>query len=198
MFRIGVTNALMEANCFDVIAEGASKSDAITIAKEHAPDLIILDLSIPGGGVEAALDILGSPTTSKILFLTVSDAESDVLSCLQAGALGYVLKGVSSFDLINLANAACRGEIAVTPSLAGRLVSSMRNKTAAKTSNSRDNDLTPREAEILELVTKGKTNKEVARVLDLTEKTVKHYMTNIMLKLGVRNRVEAALVNRSK
>jgi DNA-binding NarL/FixJ family response regulator len=188
----------MEAGCLEVVAEGASRADAITIAKEHAPDLIILDVSIPGGGVEAALEILRSPTTSKILFLTVSDAESDVLSCLQAGALGYVLKGVSGSDLVNLANAACRGEIVVTPSLAGRLISSMRKGTAAKTSSSRDKDLTPREEEILELVTKGKTNKEVARALDLTEKTVKHYMTNIMLKLGVRNRVEATLIQRSK
>jgi DNA-binding NarL/FixJ family response regulator len=121
-----------------------------------------------------------------------------VLACLQAGALGYVLKGVSGSDLVNLVNAVCRGEIVVTPSLAGRLISSMRKGAATKTPNSREKDLTPREEEILQLVTKGKTNKEVARALELTEKTVKHYMTNIMLKLGVRNRVEATLIQRSK
>jgi two-component system nitrate/nitrite response regulator NarL len=193
LFRAGVVQALMEASCFDVIAEGASKADAIAIVKQHSPDLIVLDVSIPGGGIEAASEIRMASPATKLLFLTVSDAESDVLACLQAGALGYVLKGLSGSDLVNMANAVFRGETIVTPSLAGRLLTSMHKRKDNKTTTYRDN-LTPREEEILEWVTQGKTNKEVARALDLTEKTVKHYMTNIMLKLGVRNRVEAALV----
>jgi DNA-binding NarL/FixJ family response regulator len=198
LFRGGVTQALMEASCFEVIAEGASKSDAVAIAHQHHPDLIILEVSIPGGGVDAAVEILKDAATSKILFLTTSDAESDVLSCLQAGALGYVLKGASGADLINMANAVCRGEIVVTPSLAGRLLTAMNKRPSIKTPTGRDTNLTPREEEIFELVTRGKTNKEVARELNLTEKTIKHYMTNIMLKLGVRNRVEATAFRSSK
>jgi DNA-binding NarL/FixJ family response regulator len=188
----------MEASCFDVIAQGVSKSDAIAIANQHRPDLIILEVSIPGGGIDAAAEILRSSGASKLLFLTTSQEEADVLSCLQTGALGYVLKGASGSDLVNMANAVCRGEIVITPSLAGRLLTSMHKRPKKKEQSGRDADLTPREEEIFDLVAQGKTNKEVARALDLTEKTVKHYMTNIMLKLGVRNRVEATVVRSSK
>lgn len=164
------------------------------IAERELPDLIILDLQIPGGGVEAVLGVRRVAPATKIMVLTVSDHDADVLSCLQAGALGYVLKGASATDLLNMAKAVCRGETIVTPSLAGRLLTSMHRRNTLKASKDDAHDLTRREDEILELVAQGMTNKEVARALKLTEKTVKHYMTNIMLKLGVRNRVEATLI----
>lgn len=89
IFRDGVAKALMEASCFDVIAQGASKADAAAIVEKHFPDLLILDVNIPGGGIEAAIEILAVYPTMRILFLTASDAEADVLACLQTGALGY-------------------------------------------------------------------------------------------------------------
>jgi DNA-binding NarL/FixJ family response regulator len=193
LFRAGVSKALMEASCFDVIAEGESKDDAIAIAQRQLPDLMILDVNIPGGGIEAAIGIGKVSPNIRTLFLTASDEESDVLSCIQAGALGYILKSISGSDLVNMARSVSRGETIITPSLAGRLLTSMHKRNEAKMSKGLKNDLTPREEEILELVTRGNTNKEVARALDVSEKTVKHYMTNIMLKLGVRNRVEATL-----
>jgi two-component system nitrate/nitrite response regulator NarL len=194
LYRGGIIQALLEASCFDVIAEGHCKDDAVEIAERHLPDLLILDLRIPGGGVEAALEVCKVAPATRVMILTVSDLESDVLACLQAGVLGYVLKGVSASDLVNMAKAVCRGETIVTPSLAGRLLTSMHRRSTTRAPTDDIHELTPREDEILELVAQGMTNKEVARALQLTEKTVKHYMTNIMLKLGVRNRVEATLM----
>jgi two-component system nitrate/nitrite response regulator NarL len=197
LYRGGVAQALTETNRFRVVAEGGSKDEAIAIAGEHLPDLIILDVSIPGGGIEAALEITRVFPAMRIMFLTVSDTESDVFSCLQAGALGYVLKGTSGSELLKMAEAVCQGETIITPSLAGRLLTSMHRRTAVKTTRVDQHDLTPRENQILDCVARGLTNKEVAIELELTEKTVKHYMTNIMLKLRVRNRVEATLIRGS-
>lgn len=197
LYRGGVAQALTETNRFRIVAEGGSKDEAVAIAEQHLPDLMILDVSIPGGGLNAAIEIAGLFPAMKIMFLTVSDTESDVFSCLQAGALGYVLKGTSGSDLLKMAEAVCQGETIVTPSLAGRLLTSMHRRTTVKATRVDQHDLTPRENEILDCVARGLTNKEVAIELDLTEKTVKHYMTNIMLKLRVRNRVEATLVRGS-
>jgi two-component system nitrate/nitrite response regulator NarL len=194
LYRDGVAQALRENKSFKVVAEGGSKDDAIAIAEQHVPDLMILDVSIPGGGVEAAVEIARIFPAMKILFVTVSDSESDVFACLQAGALGYVLKGTKGSDLVNMAEAVCQGETIITPSLAGRLLTSMHRRTVVKAAKVDHHDLTPREDQILDCVARGLTNKEVAIALELTEKTVKHYMTNIMLKLRVRNRVEATLI----
>jgi two-component system nitrate/nitrite response regulator NarL len=194
LYRDGVAQALRENKSFKVVAEGGSKDEAIAIAEQHVPDLMILDVSIPGGGVEAAVEIVRIFPAMKILFVTVSDSESDVFACLQAGALGYVLKGTKGSDLVNMAEAVCQGETIITPSLAGRLLTSMHRRTVVKAAKVDHHDLTPREDQILDCVARGLTNKEVAIALELTEKTVKHYMTNIMLKLRVRNRVEATLI----
>jgi two-component system, NarL family, nitrate/nitrite response regulator NarL len=191
IFRDNVAKALLEARCFEVIAQGASRSDAMAIAEQHLPDLIILDLAIAGGGIEAASEILRIYPAIRILVLTSSEAESDVICSLQVGALGYVLKGVFSSDLINTAKAVCRGETIVAPSLAGRLLTSMHKRKVAKGSANDFRELTAREHEILEFVGQGKTNKEVGKELQIAEDTVKHYMTNILIKLGVRNRIEA-------
>jgi two-component system, NarL family, nitrate/nitrite response regulator NarL len=196
LYRGGVAQALTETNRFRVVAEGGTKDEAVAIAEEFLPDLMILDVSIPGGGIEAALEITRVFPAMRIMFLTVSDTESDVFSCLQAGALGYVLKGTSGSELLKMAEAVCQGETIITPSLAGRLLTSMHRRTAVKTTRVDQHDLTPRENQILDCVARGLTNKEVAIELELTEKTVKHYMTNIMLKLRVRNRVEATLILR--
>lgn len=195
LYRDGVVQTLRQSNRFDIVAEGASKQDAIQIAQQYLPDVMLLDVSIPGNGIEAASEITRICPVVKILFLTASENECDVFAGLEAGARGYLVKGISGRELIDMLSAIHRGETIITPGLAGRIMSTMNRKSSAS-GNSSHCDLTTREDQILEHVARGLTNKEVAIALNLTEKTVKHYMTNIMQKLHVRNRVEAAMLRR--
>ncbi len=126
--------------------------------------------------------------------LTVSEREEDLARAMQAGVHGYVLKGITGQDLINTIRTVSRGETYITPQFAARLLSSMNRRTAAEHAHARnDPQLTMREEQILKEVAAGLTNKEIARKLSLSEKTIKHYMTNVLQKLQVRNRVEAVI-----
>jgi two-component system, NarL family, nitrate/nitrite response regulator NarL len=194
LFRDGVVQALDKTHEFNVVAVGNSAEDAIRIAADERPDVILLDLSMPGGGLRAAQSISTSHPHIKTLMLTVSEDGKDVFASMEAGVSGYICKGVGSSELISFIKAASRGEFVITPSLAGRLLIQVRNsKSAVSMPKHTVAKLTDREEEVVEFVARGKTNKEIAKLLQLSEKTVKHYMTTIMRKLHVRNRVEAAI-----
>jgi two-component system nitrate/nitrite response regulator NarL len=130
--------------------------------------------------------------------LTVSEHDDDVLSALQAGARGYILKGVGGEELVGIVRAVNRGESYVSPDLAARLLVEVRSGNTRDAASDPVAGLTAREEQILKLVSRGLSNKEVGRDLDLREKTIKHYMTNILQKLQVRNRVEAAIMVRER
>jgi DNA-binding NarL/FixJ family response regulator len=131
----------------------------------------------------------------KIVMLTVSEKEEDVLGSLKAGARGYILKGVTARELVRIVRAIEAGDAYVTPTLAASLLVDLRqDRQSAGPSPGPLDELTDREHQILELLATGISNKEIARELNLSEKTIKHYMTNILQKLQVRNRVEAALL----
>jgi two-component system nitrate/nitrite response regulator NarL len=196
LFRGGVTRTLAEAG-FEVLGEGGSAAEAVDLTALHMPDLILLDISMPGGGIAAAREVGSRFPAVRIVMLTVSEADDDVLSALEAGAHGYVLKGVGSQELVALLRDVHTGGSYVSPSLAARLLAAMQ-KGQRPSGSSPVADLTRREEEILRLVAKGHSNKEIGRALDLQEKTVKHYMTNILQKLQVRNRVEAAVLARNR
>jgi two-component system nitrate/nitrite response regulator NarL len=195
MLREGVAHTLKEESDFEIVGEGGSASDAIRIALEELPDIILLDVSMPGGGLEAAQAIANACPVVKVVILTVLHDEETVSAALQAGARGYILKGISGPDFIRTVRNIDRGEDYVTPSLAARLLA-----TAKANNADRERDVNPltlltaREEQILSLVAEGLSNKEVGTRLNLSEKTVKYYMTNILQKLQVRNRVEAALL----
>ena len=194
LFREGVSFTLRSAPDLEVVAEGASGPDAIRIVAEHAPVIILLDVSMPGGGIEAAREIRRISPDTKIIMLTVSESENDVTAAMQAGANGYILKGSSGPELLQIVRSVRNGEMYVTPTLAARLLVQMKQPAARP---DQDIDaLTYRENQILQLLGRGLTNKEIAIGLKLTEKTVKHYMTDVLQKLKVRNRVEAALIAR--
>lgn len=198
IFREGVAFTIRSSQAFEIVAEGASADDAIRIAKDLLPDVILLDVSMPGGGIEAARVISTACPVVKVIMLTVSEQEEDVTQALEAGANGYILKGTSGTDLISTLQSVSRGESYVSPGLAARLLAvSMRN-VRQQTRPAEQVDLTKREEQILELVARGLTNKEIANTLTISEKTVKHYMTNVMQKLQVRNRVEAVLALQKK
>src|SRR5262245_12694317 len=196
LFREGVAHTIRSSKSLEVVAEGACADDAIRIVKDQLPDIVLLDVSMPGGGIEAARTISRVCPVVKTIMLTVSESEEHVAQALAAGAQGYVLKGTSRPELINTMRAVSRGESYVAPGLAARLLTIAKRPptTAAQDLP----ELTKREEGILDHVARGMTNKEIAKILNISEKTVKHNMTNIMQKLHVRNRVEAVLAFQRK
>jgi len=203
LFREGVAHILGQQAGIAVVAQGASAAEAIAIAERHLPDVMLLDVSMPGGGLAAVQHIAAAWPVVRAVMLTVSEQEDDVTAALRAGARAYVLKGVSSRDLIAVVRAVAAGEVYVTPSLATSLLYDLsRGGGAGGAAGGASvvrplDELTDREREILERVAEGDSNKEIAVRLQISEKTVKHHMTNILQKLQARNRVEAALIART-
>ena len=195
LFREGVARTLNSDPNIEVIAEGQNSEDAIKLAQHHLPDVILLDISMPGGGIEAAKTISSVCPVVKITMLTVSEREDDVMQSLGVGADGYVLKGVGGEELVDIVKRIYQGESYITPQLAARMLTEIKAAPGNK-ADTQDvfSNLTAREEQILESVSRGLSNKEIGRELKITEKTVKHYVTNVLQKLQVRNRVEAALL----
>ena len=193
IFRDGVVQSLEETDEFRVVATASSAAEAIELAEQKRPDLALLDLSMPGGGLTAVAEIARSQTATHVAMLTVSEDDEDVAEALKLGAVAYILKGVSAAELRRILKGAAEGEAHVSPSLAAKVLTFMTKEPKVQEASPFD-DLTKREEDILRLVARGLSNKEVALDLDLQEKTVKHYMTTIMSKLHARNRVEAALM----
>lgn len=196
LFREGVANTLHRQPDIEVVAEGESAEDAIAIAGTRLPDIMLLDVSMPGGGLNAARQIARMYPVVKIVMLTVSQDEDDVTEALRAGAQGYVLKGVAARELVDILRSVASGGAYVTPSLAAGILYDLTSAPKSQRPTSPLDDLTERERQILERVAAGDSNKEIGAQLGVTEKTVKHHMSNILQKLQVRNRVEAALMAR--
>jgi len=195
LFREGVVNILSGSPDIEVVGQGSTAADAVRLARDLLPDVLLVDISMEGGGINAVRAITESYPVIKIIMLTVSESEEDVLGSLKAGAQGYILKGVSARDLVSIVRAVQAGETYVTPGLAASLlVEFQADSLAAGPSPSPFDELTYREHQILEILAFGSSNKEIARELNLSDKTIKYYMTNILQKLQVRNRVEAALL----
>lgn len=191
LYRIGAVQVLTQTDGFVVVGEGATAADALRIAGERTPDIILLDLHLPGGGFGAIAEIGRNFPTVRTIVLTVSEDEQDVASALAAGARGYILKGSSGSDVVETVHAIARGSSYVAPNLAARILVNKAHIEAVVHDN--PHEFTTREDQIFALVSQGLSNKEIARRLNCTERTVKHHMTNIMQKLNVRNRVQAVL-----
>jgi len=199
MFRDGVARTLNSETNIEVVGEGGNLEEAINLAQNLMPDIILLDISMPGGGIEAADAIAKTCPVVKIAMLTVSEREDDVMKSLRAGACGYILKGVGGQELVEIVSGLHYGNSYVSPDLAARMLSELKKPLLDDTAD-QDlfSDLTHREEQILESISRGLSNKEIGSELGLTEKTVKHYVTNVLQKLQVRNRVEAALLAQKK
>jgi two-component system, NarL family, nitrate/nitrite response regulator NarL len=195
MFREGAMQVFAGTDDIRVVAEGATAADAVKVAEELRPDVMLLDLGLPGGGLEAAAIIAGTFPSVRAVMLTASESAFDVAAARTVGARGYILKGSSGAEVVETVRAIFNGECYVAPSFAARLPVEMRMdcEFCAPTCA---NDLTGREEAVLSLVSLGMTNKEIANRLHLTERSVKHHMTSIMRKSKVRNRVEAMLMFR--
>ncbi len=189
MFRAGVVTSLREEEGIEVVGDAADGSAALDLARAELPDVMVLDINMPGGGLETARRIAVACPATRIVMLTVSEDEDDLLAAMKAGASGYVLKGAGASELAGVIRSVNAGEVYVAPALAWGMLREMRTPRTSPY-----DELTEREREVLELVAEGLSNHEVGERLGLAEKTIKHYMTNILGKLQVRSRVEAALL----
>jgi len=196
LFRGGVVRTLQEHGGIAVVGEGGSADEALALVGQQMPDVVCIDISMPGGGLTAARKIGALYPAVRMVMLTASENDEDVLAALQAGARGYALKGIGGAELIDVLLGVAGGGSYVSPSLAARILTAMQAPIEASPDPLAA--LTAREEQILNLVAEGHSNKEVGTRLDLREKTVKHYMTNILQKLQVRNRVEAAILARER
>lgn len=190
--REGLIQVIGGFGGFRVTGAGHSAADAIDLVRRDAPDILILDLEIPGSGIEAIRAITHAGSQTRILILTISERPQDVIEAMRLGAAGYVLKGISGDELFHVLNRLVNGIGHITPHLAARVLGSWRAAPALEI-KADASILSKREGEIYVLIRRGCCNKEIGRSLNLSEKTVKHYLTNIFRKLDVRNRTELAM-----
>lgn len=190
MFRQGVVISLQSTPEFKVVGETSSGEEALDLALALMPDVVLLDISMPGwSGIVTAEKIATACPATTIIMLTASEDKDKLLAALKAGARGYVLKGVSAKELADVIRSTYAGEVYVSASIASEMLVSLTKGKAPDPLQ----ELTNREREILLLIGTGLTNRAIGDKINLSEKTIKHYVTNILHKLQVRNRVEAAL-----
>ncbi len=192
LFRRGLIG-LLEERGIEIAGEAALGADAIRLAADIGPCVVLMDLSMPGmSGIEAIQRLAAAAPLARALALTVLADDQHVINALLAGACGYVVKDAPIDQIVEGIRAAGRGESLISPRIASRLVRRLREpETVEATLTGRE--LTPRELEVLELLARGLDNSEIARVLYLSQHTVKNHVSSILLKLQVENRVQAAV-----
>ncbi|MBU1210775.1 MAG: response regulator transcription factor [Alphaproteobacteria bacterium] len=191
MLREGVVRTLQDAG-MEICGEGDCKDSAVKLAIDELPDVMLLDMNMPGSGLSAIDEISRRAPAVRVIMLTVREDHDAVTAALRLGARGYVLKGVSSSQLIEIVRSVHDGGSYVSPALAAKLLVDLDQPTA-EDGHATLEQLSQREVQILKLIGKGLSNKEIGGSLDIKEKTVKHYVTNILQKLQLRNRTEAAI-----
>ena len=195
LVRRGISAVLAGSDALQVVGEAADGLEAIEKARELTPDVIVMDLNMPRcSGLEAIQALQTEMPQVCILVLTVSEMESDLFAAMKFGATGYLLKQVEPEDLIHAILYIAQGGVIVSPQMAAALLGEFKNPTApaGEETAPADADLSPREGEVLQLVAKGSTNKEIADALFISENTVKTHMQSIMEKLHLANRSQAA------
>jgi DNA-binding NarL/FixJ family response regulator len=189
LFRDGVAS-LLAARDYRVLGQADNGAEAVKMADELQPDLILMDIRMPGlNGLAATRLIKASHPEMRIVILTVSEEDADLFEAIKSGAAGYLPKSLDSSQFFALLEAVMRGEVGLTPVLADKILREFARSDMPEMSDAPD-ELTPREVEVLELVAQGSTNAEIAQTLGVSENTVKFHMKNILQKLHVRNRAE--------
>ncbi|MCA1832835.1 MAG: response regulator transcription factor [Actinobacteria bacterium] len=196
LFRRGLQMVLEQEQDIDVVGEAGDGADALNQAQEKMPDVVLMDVRMPGrGGIEATEKIKENMPHVKILMLTVSDEEADLFDALKAGASGYLLKDTSIEEVADAVRKVSRDESLISPSMANKLVSEFTTmvKRADEKQSVPQPRLTDREMEVLKLVAKGRNNRDIAKELFISENTVKNHIRNILEKLHLHSRMEAVV-----
>ena len=188
----GIASMFTTGTDFDVVAVGSSAADALAIASAQAPDVLVVDLSMPGNVFGAIAEIVGKAQGTKVLAFTAMTGIEYAVQALDAGASGYILKGSTADELKQGIRAVHCGETFITPSFANKVIVALRSASLRKVA-AQAIKLSIREEQIIRLLLRGRTNKEIALSLSISEKTVKHYMTLLMQKLSARNRIEVVI-----
>lgn len=192
LFRGGLV-AVLEERGVQVVAESARASDAIALASKLQPDVVLMDLSMPGmPGVEATRRLAAATPPVRVLVLTVVDSGQQALDALLAGACGYLVKDAPIDQIVDAIFAAARGESVLSPPIASLLVRRLREPAETEPPLP-DPEFTERQLEVLEMLARGISNQEIAKALFLSEHTVKNHVSSILLKLEVANRTQAAV-----
>src|SRR6476659_1346490 len=194
LFRTGLRN-LLEEQGVQVVGEAAAGNEALRLTRELAPDVIGMDLNMPGmSGVEATRHITAVAPLTRVLVLTISDQDSDVMDAILAGACGYLLKDASIAELMQGIQSAAVGESLVSPTIAAKVLQRVRASSAShREAELIQSELSDREIEVLKLIANGKDNAMIAGELHISPKTVKNHISNILMKLQIDNRIQAAV-----
>lgn len=202
LFRSGIKSLLQRHPEFEIVGEAGDGMEGVKRAAQLRPDVVLLDLHMPGlSGRDAAAMMAEEAPETHVLMLTVSEDAEDLIETLRAGACGYLLKNIEAETLTAAITKAAAGESVISPQMMGKLVQGVRcappkastEAAAPAVVASELNKLSPRERETLVLVARGQSNKEIARTLDLAESTVKIHVQNVLRKLGLTSRVQAAV-----
>ena len=194
LFRTGLRNLLEEQGVL-VVGEADTGTEALKQVREVAPDVVVMDLNMPGiSGVEATRQISMIAPLTRVLVLTISDQDGDVMDAIYAGACGYLLKDASIQELMQGIRAAAIGESLVSPTIAAKVLQRVRaSSSSQREAETIQSELSDREIEVLKLIANGKDNAEIAGELHISPKTVKNHISNILMKLQIDNRIQAAV-----
>jgi DNA-binding NarL/FixJ family response regulator len=194
LFRTGLRN-LLEEQGVQIVGEAATGGEAVRLVREAAPDVVVMDLNMPSmGGVEATRHITSIAPLTRVVMLTISEDDGDVMDAILAGACGYLLKDSSIQDLMSGIKAASRGESLISPNIAAKVLQRVRaTSTQPEIANTIRAELSDREIEVLKLIANGKDNAVIAGELHISPKTVKNHISNILMKLQIDNRIQAAV-----
>ncbi len=195
LFRTGL-RTLLEEQGVEIVGEAANGGDAVMLVEEHAPDVVLMDLEMPGkGGIEATREIAAVAPLTRVVVLTISDQDADVMDAVVAGACGYLLKDATIQDLLRGIAAASRGESLISPAIAAKVLQRVRASSPdLEAAELLTTQLSDRELQVLKLIANGKDNAQIAGELFISAKTVKNHISNILLKLSIENRIQAAVV----
>jgi DNA-binding NarL/FixJ family response regulator len=194
LFRTGLRN-LLEEQGVHVIGEAGAGAEALKLTRELAPDVVVMDLNMPGmSGVEATRHITAVAPLTRVLVLTISDQDGDVMDAILAGACGYLLKDASIQELMRGIQSAAQGESLISPHIASKVLQRVRASSSSPSiAETIRSELSDREIQVLKLIANGKDNAQIAAELHISPKTVKNHISNILMKLQIENRIQAAV-----